>query len=164
MGKELIVPREHIVTLEELGQSFQLSFSSDILADPTGWTPEYPAFGHCSATAQIVNDLFGGEIYGYWFHELAEQFSLRGSHFLNVLPDGNRVDFTRSQFPQEFPYEEIMAPEKGQVVDRSKMFGGAGSTGQYARLHTAVTRNLWSAFGKKIDCPFLITKPWDSLP
>ncbi len=105
MGKEQVASRENGVTLEELEHVFRLSFSPAILADPTGWTPEYPAFGHCSAVTQIVNDLFGGEIHGFWFNESAGKWGgkIRGSHFVNVLPNGQRVDFTRSlNFRQTF--------------------------------------------------------------
>ncbi len=162
---EQLVNKETGVTLEELGKAFQLSFSSNILANPEGWRPEYPSFGHCSAAAQVTNDLFGGDIQGYWFGDLAQQWGVyvRGSHYLNVLPDGQRVDFTRSQFPPDFPYESVMIPHLGKVVDREKEFGNAGSAGQYARLHIAVTRNLWSEFNKKIPCKFLDKSklPWE---
>lgn len=164
MSKEQVTNEESRATLEQMEHAFQLSFSADILADPSGWTPEYPAFGHCSAAAQIAHDLFGGEIHGFWFNELAKRWGekIRGSHFLNILPGGLRRDFTRSQFPPDFPYDEVMAPDQGKVVDREKMFGDAGSAGQYARLKIAVTRNLWVVYGIKIDCPFLSKSPWES--
>jgi hypothetical protein len=151
------------VTLEELNEALKLSYSPDNLSNPAGWTPEHPAFGHCSAVVQIAHDLYGGEIYGFWFRSIAKQWGdkVRGSHFLNVLPDGTRVDLTRSQFPSDFPYDDVMAPEKGSTIKREIVFDNPGSVGQYARLKIAVTRNLWELYGKKIDCEFLSVPPWE---
>lgn len=147
------------VTLDELEFALTMSYDSEILANPDGWTPENPAYGHCSAAAQIIQDLFGGEIYGFRFSVKRWGGRVLGGHFLNVLSDGRRVDFTKSQFPADFPYEEIMDPKNGRLVEREEQFGNAGSAGNYARLKKAVAYNLWFYIGKTIDCDF-VSPPW----
>jgi hypothetical protein len=60
-------------------------------ADPTGWTPNNPAWGQCAVTALVVQDLLGGDLLR------ARAGSV--SHYWNLLADGSEVDLTRDQFP-----------------------------------------------------------------
>jgi len=54
------------------------------------WTPGNPTFGQCSITAFLVQDIFGGRVYGVLLKD--------GSvHCFNVV-DGRKFDITSQQF------------------------------------------------------------------
>lgn len=64
------------------------------------WQPDNPASGQCNVTAVLVHDLFGGEILKMPLPD--------GDHFYNRI-DGERHDFTASQFEQVITYEDIVS-------------------------------------------------------
>jgi hypothetical protein len=63
------------------------------------WMPENPAKGQCNVTTLLVHDAFGGDILKT---PLAD-----GHHFYNRI-DGERMDFTASQFEQPIAYADIV--------------------------------------------------------
>jgi len=73
------------------------------------WTLDNPAKGQCNVTAVLVHDLFGGEILKTPLES--------GAHFYNRI-DGERMDFTASQFAEPISYADI-------VTDREDAAGGA---------------------------------------
>ena len=62
------------------------------------WTSDNPASGQCNVTTLLVHDLFGGEI-------LKTQRP-DSVHFYNRI-DGERYDFTASQFEQPIDYADL---------------------------------------------------------
>lgn len=90
------------------------------------WTAENPALGQCGVTALVVHDLFGGEILktslgdGVW-------------HFYNRI-DGERHDFTASQFDTPLVYED-------EPSHRDEAFGDTNAQ-QYGFLSEAVSGAL----------------------
>lgn len=62
------------------------------------WTETNPAAGQCNVTALLVYELFGGELLKTRLPE--------GDHFYNWI-DGQRYDFTESQFSQPICYADI---------------------------------------------------------
>lgn len=81
------------------------------------WLPENPARGQCNVTSLVVQDLFGGEI-------LKTEVS-GGWHFYNCI-DGQRYDFTASQFSPPILYADI-------VTTRDEALAGTGEK-QYMML------------------------------
>ena len=73
------------------------------------WTSDNPANGQCNVTALLVHDLFGGEI--------LKTPGPDGDHFYNRI-EGERHDFTASQFEQPIEYADI-------VTDRDDVASGA---------------------------------------
>lgn len=71
------------------------------------WQPDNPARGQCNVTAVLVHDLFGGEI--------LKTPQPDGDHFYNRI-DGDRLDFTASQFEQAIAYEDIVS-DRGAAAD-----------------------------------------------
>jgi hypothetical protein len=61
-------------------------------------TEANPAAGQCNVTALLVHELFGGELLKTRLPE--------GDHFYNWI-DGQRYDFTESQFSQPICYADI---------------------------------------------------------
>lgn len=62
------------------------------------WQADNPASGQCNVTALLVHDEFGGDILKTPLPE--------GEHFYNRI-DGERLDFTASQFADSVDYADI---------------------------------------------------------
>lgn len=69
------------------------------------WSEQNPSFGQGAVTALVIQEMMGG----YIMRAVVEKY---GSHYYNVLPDGNICDLTKGQFPSG-----VIVPE-GQIVDR----------------------------------------------
>jgi hypothetical protein len=62
------------------------------------WTADNPAAGQCNVTALLIHDLFGGD--------LLKTPLPAGDHFYNRI-EGQRYDFTASQFDQPIAYTDV---------------------------------------------------------
>ena len=60
------------------------------------WTEENPTLGQCSVTAFVLQDLFGGEVYGIPLGD-------GNYHCYNVFAEG-WMDLTSEQFPEKLDY------------------------------------------------------------
>jgi len=94
------------------------------LATARQWTETNPAAGQCNVTALLVHELFGGELLTTRLPE--------GDHFYNRI-DGQRYDFTESQFNQPICYRDI-------PTTRSEAERGATSS-ELAALKAAFLRH-----------------------
>nr|WP_028135636.1 hypothetical protein [Bradyrhizobium japonicum] len=70
------------------------------LATARQWTASNPAAGQCNVTALLVHELFGGD--------LLKTPLPAGDHFYNRI-EGERYDFTASQFDQPIAYLDLPA-------------------------------------------------------
>ena len=72
-------------------------WSTHTSSDPQNWSYDNLSWGQCAVTALLVQDIFGGEI-------VRTNYILpdgeRGSHYFNILQNGERVDLTIDQFPE----------------------------------------------------------------
>lgn len=89
------------------------TWSADTSAD-SGWAPEAPERGQGDVTALVVQDVFGGAL-------------LRGtvggvSHYWNRLPDGEEVDLTRAQFPDNSIVEETRERDREHLLSSGSTF------------------------------------------
>jgi len=64
------------------------------------WCADIPARGQCNPTALVVQDLIGGE--------LLKTPTPQGLHYYNRI-DGQRLDFTASQFASPPDYKDLPA-------------------------------------------------------
>ena len=80
---------------EQVARALRKSWS---LVTARQWTLENPAAGQCNVTALLVHELFGGELLKTNLPE--------GDHFYNRI-DGQRYDFTDSQFSQAISYSDL---------------------------------------------------------
>lgn len=81
-------------------------------SSPTGaWSSSNPAQNHCSITALVVQDYFGGEI-------LSTKTS-GGTHFYNLI-DGVKWDLTVGQFLEPIPYDDTLASRAQALADTSE--------------------------------------------
>ena len=58
-----------------------------------GWTPDNPTYGQCSITAFLMQDLYGGKVYGVPLGD-------GNYHCFNIV-DGTAFDLTSEQFGGE---------------------------------------------------------------
>lgn len=73
-------------------------FKAWSLSTASQWTADNPAAGQCNVTALLVHELFGGD--------LLKTPLPAGDHFYNRI-DGQRYDFTASQFVRPIAYMDL---------------------------------------------------------
>lgn len=81
----------------ELYRKIRSVWSAETASSLESWSAENPAKNHCSVTALIFQDHFGGDI-------LNPQ-TVGGTHFYNLI-DGTRWDLTVSQFAEPIPFDD----------------------------------------------------------
>ncbi len=99
------------------------------------WSPQNPTLGQCSITAFLVQDLFGGEVYGV----------LRPGgnyHCYNVI-DGVAIDLTSAQF-----LDEVLCYEDNPIQERTVHFAKEEKKARYERLRQKL---LFKVTEKPID-------------
>lgn len=73
-----------------------------------GWSADNPAKNHCSVTALVAQDIFGGE--------LLRTPTVGGTHFYNMI-DGVRWDLTVSQFAEPIPFQDLPTAREQAMAD-----------------------------------------------
>ncbi|WP_246942822.1 YunG family protein [Bacillus pinisoli] len=95
-------------TLKQLQESLIKSWSKN---SSSKWTKDNPAKGQCGVTALVVNDLLGGQISKTLLDE--------GWHFYNKI-NGDRYDFTVSQFNEDIRYMDIPSNREEAFLDTNQ--------------------------------------------
>ncbi|WP_206956212.1 YunG family protein [Trinickia acidisoli] len=103
-------------------------WSGDTSSPTNAWSLSNPAQNHCSVTALVVQDYFGGEI-------LSTRTS-GGTHFYNVV-DGKKWDLTASQFVEPIPYDDTASSRDAALADTSLVKHAL----LVSRLKTAIARS-----------------------
>ena len=85
-------------------------WSASTASPPESWSHDNPAKNHCSVTALIVQDVFGGEI--------LKTRTSGGTHFYNSV-GGRRWDLTVSQFSEPIPFEDVPSSREEALADCS---------------------------------------------
>ena len=108
----------HLGSPEVFAEALKSAWS---IESSTSWTAANPAKGQCSVTSLVAQDIFGGDI--------VTTRTKGGTHFYNVI-DGQRYDFTISQFDYEIAFD-------GTPSNRAEAFADT-SEQQYAALRQAL--------------------------
>ncbi len=95
----------------DLYRAISRVWSGDTSSPTHAWSASNPAQNHCSVTALVVHDYFGGEI-------LTTQTS-GGTHFYNLI-DGKKWDLTVSQFAEPVPYDDTPSTREAALADTSQ--------------------------------------------
>jgi hypothetical protein len=95
----------------ELFRMLKTVWAQDTAGGTTGWSPDNPAKNHCSITALIVQDYFGGD--------LLKTKTAGGTHFYNAI-DGKRWDLTVSQFAEPICFEDNPTTREEAMADASE--------------------------------------------
>jgi hypothetical protein len=102
---------------DEIQRALRRAWSSSTASQ---WTANNPAAGQCNVTALLIHELFGGELLKTPLPD--------GDHFYNRI-EGQRYDFTASQFDQPIAYMDLPA-------HRADVEGGA-TNDELAELRAA---------------------------
>ena len=93
------------------------------------WTPDDPTLGQCSITAFLVQDIFGGEVYGVPLKE-------GGFHCYNVV-DGVAFDLTSEQFGDGKLRYDTLHPQR-----REEHFASDEKRQRYEALKTLLREQV----------------------
>ncbi|NKN36870.1 hypothetical protein HFC70_10945 [Agrobacterium sp. a22-2] len=96
-------------TPADFGRSLVQAWSLD---SSSSWTAENPAKGQCSVTSLVAQDVFGGDI--------LTTRTPGGTHFYNCI-DGERFDFTISQFSAPISFDDIVSSREEAFRDTSPL-------------------------------------------
>lgn len=83
-------------------------WSASTASPPESWSSANPAKNHCSVTALLVQDAFGGDI--------LKTRTSGGTHFYNLI-DGTRWDLTMSQFSEPIPFDDVPSSRSEALAD-----------------------------------------------
>jgi hypothetical protein len=95
----------------ELYRSLLQVWAADTASPAGAWSPENPAQNHCSISALIVHDFFGGDIFC--------TRTVGGNHFYNSV-NGTKWDLTISQFAEPVPFENTVSSRAAALADTSE--------------------------------------------
>jgi hypothetical protein len=116
------------LTPDEFTDSLKSISDRETSANPEGWTPENPLWGHCAVVALLGQDQYGGELVRGTLSDHPKYSHLR-SHYWNKLPDGTEVDFTHEQY-SDLTFQELA----GEVRSRELVLKHPDTTRRYQLL------------------------------
>ena len=93
------------------------------------WSPENKTLGQCSITSFLVQDIFGGEVYGV-------PLAGGGYHCYNVV-NGVRFDLTSEQFGEEKLIYDDLHPQT-----REEHFADREKYGRYLHLRNELLSRI----------------------
>jgi hypothetical protein len=107
---------KHMISLPNLADAIEASWSADTCFDASEWTPQNPARGQCVPTALVVHHYLGGTLQKYDTIYNAQP----ENHYANILPDGTVVDLAGRQYPpsQELIPSEVNLHGHRDVIDK----------------------------------------------
>ncbi|GAB7538086.1 YunG family protein [Burkholderia sp. 3C] len=94
----------------DLYRAISRVWAADTSSPAHAWSASNPALNHCSVTALVVQDCFGGEI--------LSTRTQGGTHFYNLI-DGRRWDLTVGQFSEPIPYDDTPSTRETALGDTS---------------------------------------------
>lgn len=100
-----------------------------ISSNPTSWTEANPTSNHCAVVSMLAQDIFGGEIVTTTFERKP---GVLEHHYFNILPNGQKVDFTNNQFPKNTEFTPPRDSENEELIKFSREFIGRKEHGIYA--------------------------------
>jgi len=104
--------------------------------DPNSWTPENPLWGHCAVVSLVAQSLFGGELLRGSLRDVPGLENM-GSHYWNMLADGQIDDFTKPQFKDRYP-----AGLKAETRNRSYVLSFPETAKRYKLLAFRLAKSL----------------------
>lgn len=120
------------------------SFSKDTSADPEEWSETNSTYGQCAVAALVVQGFFGGEILRAEIPEKWQDAIGFSTHYWNRIA-GRDVDFTREQFPPQFPYDDLISEQLGHIkmVDREDMLSDEDVAARYRTIMKRLEKILF---------------------
>lgn len=123
--------------INQIINALEKSWTAETQYPGLKWNRENPARGQCVVSALVVQDYFGGELRRYTVENGEEE-----KHFVNVLPDGQVVDVTRSQYGNEISLTESTPDLKSYKSIRQKLLADQDTSHRYQILGARVAKQL----------------------
>lgn len=102
------------ITQERFKEILPLICDKETSGDPKRWCSRNPLWGHCAVIAMLAHGLFGEKILN---GKINFKTFKNISHYWNLLPDGQEIDFSALQFGKN----KIALP-KGRNITGSVVF------------------------------------------
>lgn len=99
--------RVEVLSKEKTQNFLDQSFSRETSLYNNDWTPDEPHYGQCAAASLVAQDFRGGYIREYILPRGLISWTLFCTHYVNVVEE-KVEDYTRHQFPEGFPYDELI--------------------------------------------------------
>ena len=128
----VLAPARRVVpSIEVLNGVLARCWSSETSYDPSGWSVDNPAWGHCAVTALLVQDFHGGKLLLGAINGI--------EHYWNQLPNLQELDLTRVQF------QNVQSVSDGTVVSRDFVLSFPDTNRRYTRLRELALSELHEA-------------------
>ena len=118
--------------LVQIQAAFLAICDHDTSADPNGWTPENPLWGHCAVVALVVQGIFGGDLLRASLE--GTKFAEQRSHYWNRLPkewNELEVDLTGFQFGSKYSWKIV---PRAEIRERSYVLSHPETLQRYELL------------------------------
>lgn len=112
------------VVAADLFDAIRRSWAADTSVDGE-WSPERASRGQCAVTALLIQDVYGGQLIRATVGDV--------SHYWNLLPGGEEIDLTRSQF-------DSFDPVNPEIRERAFLLADAHTAARYRLLAERVRR------------------------
>ena len=124
---------EHKTLIDAIQDAWSYETSNN-----TAWRSENPSLGQCAVTVCVVQDYLGGEIYN---NVATFPDGKIESHYFNIV-EGEIVDLTKQQFPEETIFSEGEAKTKEHNSTREYCLSFETTRKRYEILKARVANRL----------------------
>ena len=121
------------------------SLSQDTSMNPWKWTESNPEFGQCAVSALIIQHFFGGEIMEAEIPQEWRDITWFSTHLWNRI-EGQDIDFTKDQFPTDFPYDDLIGGRLGVIRPREKedLLADQNIADNYGKVMSRLEKNFFN--------------------
>jgi len=121
-------------SIDQVTSAIRTNWDKDTSASPDEWTTDNQALGQCVPSSLVAQDLLGGTL-----ERLATvRNGTRETHYRNQLTDGQTVDISGNQYPED----QVFEPAPVEVDVREYVLGNENTRRRYQLLLGRVTYTL----------------------
>lgn len=106
---------------------------------PDEWTTDNPARGQCVVSSLVIQNYFGGDIGRV---EATFMDGRTEKHFFNILPNGEVLDTTKSQYGNKVIFKESIVSLDSYVSVREKLLADSNTKERYLLLLKRVEKAI----------------------
>lgn len=121
-------------SIDQVANAIRTNWDKDTSASPDEWSADNHALGQCVPSSLVAQDLLGGMLERL----TTARNGKRETHYRNQLADGQTVDISGDQYPEDQAFEP--APVEGDV--REYVLGNENTRRRYRLLLGRVTHTL----------------------
>lgn len=127
-----------LYTIHQIIEALEKSWSPESRYQEIAWDSGNPARGQCAVSSLVVQDYLGGDL---------KRFSVivegkEEKHFVNLLPNGEIIDATRSQYAEDISMVDSLPNLEGFKSIREKLMSDEDTHKRYKILGARVAKQL----------------------